>query len=150
MSKKRGNGEGSIIKLSDGRYEARIAVKDPCTGKYRTHTRSRKTRKEVQEWLAAIKIAIGTGQYVGNHQMTVANWLDTWLHEYSKPKVRVTTWESYESMVRNHIKPHIGHILLRDLRPEQVQRLYNQKLTTDKLNSLGALSPTTVCYIHAV
>ncbi|MBI3325690.1 MAG: site-specific integrase [Nitrospinae bacterium] len=73
----------------------------------------------------------------------MGEWLDTWLHEYKKPSVRPLTFDSYEALVRCHIKATIGHIPLQDLRPEHLQRLYNDKRK-------AGLSPRTVRYIHAV
>ena len=44
-------------------------------------------------------------------------------------------------LVRHHLKPSLGHIALRDLRPEHVQRFYNER------KKLG-LSARTVRYLH--
>jgi integrase len=46
-------------------------------------------------------------------------------------------------MIRCHLKPALGHIALKDLRPDQVQRLYNDKRD-------ARLSSRTVRYLHMI
>jgi integrase len=53
------------------------------------------------------------------------------------------TFDNYSMLIRYHIKPVLGHIALKDLRPGQVQRFYNEK------RGIG-LSPRTIRYIHTV
>ena len=73
-------------------------------------------------------ITIYTDDYsVSPSNITVGEWLDTWLMEYKQPSVRVKTFEGYEYLIRLHIKPVIGDIMLKDLKTEQLQKLYNDK-----------------------
>jgi integrase len=46
-------------------------------------------------------------------------------------------------LIRHHLKPALGHIALKDLRPDHVQRFYNKKRD-------DGLSPRTIKYIHTV
>jgi integrase len=46
-------------------------------------------------------------------------------------------------LVRHHLKPTLGHIALKDLRPDHVQRFYNKKRD-------AGLSARTIRYIHTV
>jgi integrase len=46
-------------------------------------------------------------------------------------------------LIRVHLKPSLGHIPLKDLRPDQVQRLYNTKRE-------NGLSARTVRYMHTI
>jgi integrase len=46
-------------------------------------------------------------------------------------------------MIYYHLRPSLGHIPLKDLRPDQVQRFYNDKRET-------GLSPRTVRYLHTI
>jgi integrase len=57
--------------------------------------------------------------------------------------LRPKTIEQYSYLIRLHIKPHLGTIKLDQLRPEQLQRLYSEKVAS-------GLSPRTVQLIHAV
>lgn len=152
MAKKRSNGEGTIFQRPNGTWAAQITVgRDPATGKLKRLTFSGKTRKEVQEKLTAALAQMQQGIFVEPSKVTVAEWLDTWLNEYKKPpKIRPTTWQSYEMYIRVHIKPAIGQIPLRQLQPNHLQRLYNEKFSHGSLKGKGGLSARTVQIIHTI
>jgi integrase len=59
------------------------------------------------------------------------------------PTLAASTVESYRRLVRDHIKPEVGHMKLVKLRPDHLQDLYSRKLDS-------GLSSRTVQYIHAV
>jgi len=152
MAKKRANGEGTIFQRPNGTWAAQITVgRDPATGKLKRLTFSGKTRKEVQEKLTAALAQMQQGIFVEPNKTTVGEWLDIWLNEYKKPpKVRPTTWQNYETVIRCHIKPAIGHIPLRQLQPSHLQRLYNEKFDNGRVDGQGGLSSRTVRIIHTV
>ncbi|MBC7336469.1 MAG: site-specific integrase, partial [Clostridia bacterium] len=129
MAKKKANGEEAIFQRPNGTWAAQITVgRDPETGKLKRVMLSGKTRKEVQEKLTAVLARKQQGIFVEPSKMTVGQWLDIWLNDYKRLDLRPTTWQSYEQTARTHIKPIIGHLALKDLRPEHLQRLYNEKL----------------------
>lgn len=151
MARKRGHGEGTISKRKDGRWEGKISIgHDPVTGKLKRVTFYGKTRQEVAEKLNKALHEYKTGTFIKPNKITVGQWLDRWLEVYAKPKVRLSTWESYETTVRCHIKPTIGNLPLKDLRPEHLQQLYNEKLKSGRVDGKGGLSAKSVGYIHAV
>lgn len=82
--------------------------------------------------------------------MTVGQWLDTWLETYAKNRVRQNTFEGYQRVVNGHLKPSIGSFILKDLRPEQVQKMLNQKLAAGNLRTGGPLGSRQVEYIYVV
>lgn len=125
--KTRGQNEGTIRQRKDGTWEARYTIGVDANGKQLRKSIYAKTRPEVAKKLTKALNDINLGIYVEPSKLTVASWLDTWLEEYKKPSVKPKTYESYEILVRKHIKPNVGSILLRDLRAEQVQKLYNDK-----------------------
>jgi integrase len=128
MPKKRGNNEGSITRRKDGRYVARITVgRNPSTGKLKRANYYGKTRKEVSDRLAEALSDLRRGSFVVPHKLTVAQWLETWLQEYKRPQIRPLTFDSYERVIRCHLNPTLGHLPLKDLRPEHIQRLYKEK-----------------------
>ena len=79
MAKRRANGEGSIRKRKDGRWEGRYTVgRDPVTGKAIYKNVLGKTQSEVKEKLkSAIEktsvLPLKTEHY------TVGQWLDAWM-----------------------------------------------------------------------
>lgn len=69
--------------------------------------------------------AVGT--FVEPHEITLGEWLDRGLELYKKPNRRRTTVDNYETMIRAHIKPALGHIPLMKLEPAHLQEFYNRK-----------------------
>ena len=149
---RRGHGEGSITKRKDGRWQASILVGyDPKTGKQKRKYFYGRTRKEVQRKLNEIIPEVQAGTYREPANITVAEWFTTWLNVYMKPSLRPTTWESYRYQVEGHIIPALGHLRLAQLQTAHIQRLYNKKLKSGRLDGRkGGLSPRSIKYIHTV
>ena len=128
MAKRRGNNEGSIVKRNDGRWMARISVgRDPKSGTLKRAYFYGKTRQEVAEQLTKALHDHKQGTFAAPHKLTLGAWLDTWLIDYKKPRIRPVTFDTYTLLVRRHLKPSLGHIALRELRPEHVHRYQNEK-----------------------
>jgi integrase len=143
-ARRRGNNEGSITRRKDGRYMARITIgREPATGKLKRLALYGKTRQAVADQLANTLADWHRGTLVAPHRLTLGDWLDTWLREYKQPNLRPVSYDAYEMVIRVHIKPSLGHIILKDLRPDHVQRFYNDKRDT-------GLSAPTVRYLHTV
>ena len=84
MAKKRANGEGSIRKRSDGRWEGRYtAGYDPETGKWITKNVLAKTQAEVKEKLAKAIEESKKLDIVRSDEYTVAEWLRLWYELYA-------------------------------------------------------------------
>jgi len=144
MARKRGNNEGCISRRKDGSWCAVVtAGRNPETGKPRRVFYYGRTRQEVADKLNQALADLRQGTFVAPSRMTVGEWLDTWLNEYKKKELRPTVWEAYEVIARRHLKPAIGSLPLKALRPEHLQKLYNQK-------DAEGLSPATVRHIHQV
>ena len=69
--------------------------------------------------------------------------MDRWFTDVAAHTLRPKTLESYEGMIRLHIKPDIGHVKLTSLRADHLQALYSKKLA-------DGYSRRTVHYIHAI
>lgn len=97
---RRGNGEGTILKRSDGRWAAAIILDD-----YSRKWIYGKTRREVAGRLTKIQRDIAEGRPVINERLTVADYMNRWLYEVAKQRTRPLTWRGYEHLVRLHILP---------------------------------------------
>ena len=139
---KRGSGEGSIYKRSDGRWTAVVDL-GWLDGKRNRKSMYAKTRKEVQEKLNMALDAHRKELSFQSDRLTVREFLSDWLRESVKPKVRPRTYQSYAEIVRIHLEPSLGRIRLSKLTPRDVQKLINSKLN-------DGLSPRRVQYVHAV
>ena len=157
MAKKRANGEGSIRKRKDGRWEGRYtAGHDPETGKAIYKNVLGRSQAEVKEKL---KQAIGEAQTLDitkAGKYTVGEWMEVWFQDYAKIKVRPSAHQTYQGYIHNHIRPNIGDIPLEKLTSLELQKLYKKLLTkgrVDRLESKGqpkGLSAKTVRNIHQI
>jgi len=152
MAKRRGNNEGSITKRKDGRWQGYVIVGyNIATGKPKKKYFYSNLRKEVQRKIEDTREKVKTQTYRDTTKITVAEWFTTWLHDYMKTSLRKTTWDSYRYQVDGHIVPNLGHLRLIELQTNHLQRLYNEKLISGRLdNRDGGLSPKSVRYIHTV
>ena len=150
MAKKRGNNEGTISKRKDGRWCAVLTTGYDENNKQKRQFFYGKIRQSVADKLNKTINDITNGLYVEPNKVTVAEWLKVWLMEYKKPSVRSTTYESYEYLNRVHIKPSIGHFYLKDLRPEHLQKLYNDKVYKEGSDKKSRISARTVKNMHNV
>jgi integrase len=141
MAKRRGNGEGSITRRKDGRWEARYTI-HTASGPKRKVIYG-KTRVEVAEKLAKAISDRSSGLTFDAGNLMVGEFLDGWLKDSVRDTVRQRTYERHEELVRLHIKPALGKLKLKALTPAHVQGFYR-----DRLDS--GLSPATVQKIHVV
>jgi integrase len=138
---KRGNGEGGISRRKDGLYMARYTIQT-ATGAKRKAVYG-KTRKEAAEKLTKALADRDMGLVFEGENRTLAAFLDGWLDGTVKGSVKATTYESYERLIRCHIRPELGRHKLKSLAPDHVQALYQRKLDS-------GLAPGTVRQIHSV
>lgn len=126
MPQKRANGEGSIRKRSDGRWEARYV--SPKDGKQRSVYG--KTQKDVRQKLTQIMGDIDGGSYVDPVGMTVEQWLEEWLRVHCK-HVKATTLSSYRRHVQSYILPYIGDVRMCKLTKLHIVRMINSLLEAE-------------------
>ena len=155
MPKRRANGEGNIRKRKDGRWEGRYTVgHDPETGKAIIKNVLGKTQAEVKEKLKkAIEENVGI-DYRRAKTYTVGSWLEVWMENYAKIKLRPSTFKTSQGFLKNHIKPQIGSIPLAALTSLDLQRFYKHLLDGGRVDRIEAkkkpkgLAPKTVRNIH--
>ena len=136
-------------------WEARVPLgTDSKTGKLISKSVYARTQKECWEKMKAL-LGIDGGQAATppaapkeppkprpEDVITVGQWLDTWLKEYLAD-VKPNTALQYESVVRLHLKPAFGDVLLKDLRTPMIQKFYN-KMRDD------GVSPKYIKNIHGI
>jgi integrase len=141
VSKKRGNGEGSIHRRKNGGWCAQFVVHTAEGPKRRTLYG--KTRQEVAHKLANALSSREDGLVFDAGKLTVGQYLESCLEDSLRDTVRQSTFERCEQIVRLHIRPALGNLKLKTLSPAHIQGFYR-----DRLDS--GLSPATVQKIHAV
>ena len=118
MAGRRGRGEGSITKRSDGRWmaQADLGWQD---GKRRRKAFYGRTKREVQEKLREALHRQEHGLPPVPEQETVGAFLRRWL-DVRQSRVRRRTLERYTQVVRAHLLPGLGRIRLAKLTPQDV------------------------------
>jgi len=151
MGKKRGNRECSVTKLKDGRWEGKYTIgRDPYTGKVKRATVYGKTRQEASEKLNLLISQVQMGVFVEPNKVTVGQWLSKWMDIYQQPKISENFFRRKKDLIRIHIAPILGSVLLSKLRPSDIQSLYKKKLKDGKVDGSGGLAPQTVRHIHNI
>jgi integrase len=138
MAKKRAiRGAGSVYLRKDGRYAAEIKL----DGKTRTFYG--KTQKEAYDKMQQALYEQKQGTLILGPQQTVKQYLEYWLENVHKPLVRSVTYVMRKGIVKNHLLPALGHLKLRNLKPEHVETLYAKMLKE-------GYQPSTIDLIHRV
>ena len=108
MAKRRPQGDGTIRKRSDGRWEARIIVGHKNDGSPMYKSAFAKTQKSALKQLHQLIDLYRDVDLTEDSRMTLGEWLDKWLDEYMIFTIRESTLDSYRAMVKNQVKPFIG------------------------------------------
>ncbi len=148
MAKRGAQGNGSIRKRSDGRWEARYTVgRDPKTGKQIQKSVYGNSQNDVLKKLQKVCVEISDGIYAEPSKMTVEEWNNIWLDQYNN-NVKEFTYKSYETHLRIHINPELGNVKLANLTAPDIQKFYNQ--LTKGSETTKPLSAKTVKNIHGI
>jgi integrase len=140
---RRENGEGSIsYHNKSGLYMARYTVQTPTGPKRKTVYG--KTRTEAAEKLTRAMADRDRGLVFEGDCEALETYLERWLEDVVRDTVKENMLENYTYLARRHIIPELGHTRLRDLKPEQVRRLYRKKLDSGLSNRTVQLIHTTL------
>ncbi|MEV6541243.1 tyrosine-type recombinase/integrase [Streptomyces sp. NPDC051665] len=125
MAKRRANGEGTITKRKDGRYQAAAYVYRP------DGTRTRKfvygqTREEVADKLTELQEKTRQGIPAASSTMAFGDYLTHWLAAIAPERLKPSTLNSYEGLTRLYIRPALGKKKLNRLTPADVRRFLGE------------------------
>lgn len=140
--RRRGNSEGSIYRLADGRWRGSVFLGYRDGKPHRKYV-TRRTRAEAAREVTKLVDLQRQGRLVTTGRITVAEWLATYLDQVARPKVRPRTLDRYQGDISRHIVPAIGRHRLDQLRPAHLLALYNAK-------AAEGLSGASLRHIHAV
>jgi integrase len=140
---------GSVRKRGST-YTWYLFTPDPVTGQRRQHSKGGyRTKKECQAALNDALAALRVGTFVESSKRTVASYLlHEWLPAMQPPRVRPSTWLSYQRNLERHVIPALGEIELQRLTPAHLTGFYRSLLTSGRLDGRGGLSAKSVKNIH--
>ncbi len=133
---RRGNGEGTVYQLPDGRWRAQATINGRRVGVYS------KTRKEAQTKLRQMLGDADKGLLPPAEKVTVVQHIERWLESEVKHTRKFRTYDSYSDSARLYIVPALGRLKLTHLQPGHVQQLYGDLLDR-------GLSARTVGIVHS-
>lgn len=102
----------------------------------------RGSKAAAQRRLRELLTTMDRGTYTSPTHQTVAEHLHQWFDGYCRTNCSQRTQDGYESIIRQHLLPALGHIRLKDLQPRTIQAFYG--------NARETLSARTVNHFHRI
>lgn len=134
---KRGATWAYVIRVKD----ASGVSKPKWIGGFATEAAAKAARDEA-------RVAARRGQFVHRNDVTVEQYLRTWLEGHAL-EVRPKTLEDYRSLIERYVVPRMGQMRLQSVKPSTVSTFY-ATLRREGGQDGRALSPRTVNYVHSV
>jgi len=136
---------GQIIQRGENCWLVRIFLgRDNQSGKRSYHNKTiHGTRKDAQRYLNAQLRDKDLGVFAAPTTEPLNDYLDRWLAEAAKPKLKQKTLRDYQNLLRRYIRPTIGARPLAKITALEIQSMYAALLEK-------GLSARTVRYTHAV
>ncbi len=125
-NKRRPQGDGTIRKRSDGRWEARIIIGHKNDGSPMYKSAFAKTQKSALKQLHQLLDLYRDVDLTEDCRMTLGEWMDKWLDEYMIFTVRESTLDSYRCLTENQVKRFIGQKQLSSITTAELQKFYNK------------------------
>ena len=134
---KRMNGEGSLRRRSDGRWEYRLMDGYLEDGRPNTVSFYGRTQKEVREKVENFRIRRSSGIDT-SVKHTFATWADIWFQNH-QDNITPTTQENYKYILTT-LKEHIGSRKLESIKAFDIEQLLKQLRDEGRSNSYLASS----------
>lgn len=96
-------------------------------GKRRYASKAGFRTKEEAEKAGNLALAeyLRAGKHFEPSEMSVADYLDYWLNNYAVVNLADNTVSSYSNIIKNHLKPRIGHFMLKSIDVMTLQNMIN-------------------------
>jgi len=119
---RRGWGEGSIYKRSDGQWTATVELGRDYTGRRRRRVVYGRTKREVLDKLDEARSDKRKGLEPPDRRLTTGQWLDLWLSEHCGD-LSPGSLATYRHAVESYVRPEVGHLPLVKLTPAHVEKM---------------------------
>ena len=110
-----------ISQRADGLYTARYTTKEG-------HRKQKYFKKlqECKKWLADAQYYEEHGSALNSEEPTVDAWFNYWMTDIKANNIRYNTIRNYTDRYRVNIKPYIGDMLIKDVKPMHCQNILNK------------------------
>lgn len=134
---------GQIVEKGKDKWYVKIYRGKDASGKKLYHRKVIHGKKSAaQKYLTAKLREKDLGVFIESSQQLLNEHLDNWL-KIIKMRVAEQTYNSYESVLKTHIRDRIGSLRLGNIKLHDVQQVYNEM-------ELQGKSARTIRYAHAV
>ncbi len=123
---RRGRGEGALYQRKDRRWSGSIEIEGQ--GKRKRKYFYGETKQEVQDKVNTALYEQKQGKLATGPQQTVEQYLEDWLENVHKHKIRDSSYAVYRQLLNNHVLPAFGHVKLQKLTTRHIDTLYVSKL----------------------
>ena len=98
---------GQVIRRGERKWMVRIFLgRDHDTGKRRYHNHTvNGSKKDAERYRTAALHSRDLGTFVEPARITLNTYLDRWLKDVAKPRVRPRTYHDYKWLLANYAKP---------------------------------------------
>lgn len=135
----RAKGDGTVY-WDDNRkcYFVVVTYSDPITGENKRKKLKGADQKSPKGESASLKIGqewlrkIESGLMPDADKVTLWAWLDRWLQDYAKPRLRIKSFDKYESCLRLYVKPTLGEVIMVKLKAADIRRLFQRLLVEER------------------
>lgn len=146
MVRNKRNTVGELTGKSGVVYD--VNIKYLTNGKYKTHSKKGfSTKKDALQYEADMKNKLSSACYTpptaAQSKQPVWEYMEEWIERHGSVNLRPSTKSSYQSHIRNHIRPYIGDIPLGRVTPAILDDMFRQ------LWEKG-LSNSSVKYAHRI
>lgn len=136
---RRNNGEGSITKRKDGRWEGRYYTGEVNNGKRVRKNVLAKTKAECKEKLDKA-IAENEKQqqimnrcnFLTNPEPTLEEWSKVWFESFCIASMKEYTLNSYKGYFKNYILPNLGGMRIKDISTVTCQQFLMRMFTSGR------------------
>lgn len=127
-----------------GNYRISIYIGKDKSGKKEYYWETFKgNSKQAKDRETELRYQVKKGKFFKPSKLTVSDFMDKWLKDYSEVHVSPYVHERYESIVNVHIKPELGEYALTQLTKPEIAEFYSKCLKS-------GLKAQTVKHYHAL
>jgi integrase len=141
--RKKANGEGSIRKLANGKWTARIQIGYKPDGKQDIKAFYGKSEIEVKTKLKEFK---KNGMQIAPIQirnLTLQETISNWLYNYKILEIKPSSFDRLESTINKYIIPNIGRLKMANITSTDIQKII--KTTYDEQLSYSSIKKIKDC-----
>ncbi len=105
------------------------------------------TKAGAEQALAAVVDEANRGQAAHDDGQKLGDYLEGWLAAKAATGLRPNTVASYRQHIKSYLRPHLGHLRLRDLKPTHIEHAL--RAISEPATGRRSPGPATVRRVHA-